>query len=121
MANLQYKTFVFPQNPSTYTQRVLRTAVYQETDTGEFNFTGLSGVKRTITGTGVFTGPEAASHYLQLEELATKASPGDLIHPVFGTYKCYLTQVKLTQQPEENVICYQFVFTGADSNNAIPK
>lgn len=121
MANLQYKAFVWPQNPSTYSQRVLRTAVYQETDTGEFNFTGLSGVKRTITGSGVFTGPKAATYYQQLETLATKASPGNLIHPVWGTYNCYLTRVEMTQEPEENVIHYQFVFTGADSDNAIPK
>lgn len=120
MANLQFKSFVWPQNPSTYTQRVLRTPVYQETASGEFNFTGLSGVKRTISGSGVFTGPNAVSYYQQLEQLASLPAPGNLVHPVLGTYNCYLTEVEITQEPQDNVIHYRFVFRGADSNNAIP-
>lgn len=120
MANLQYKTFVWPQNPSTYSERVLRTPVYEEAADGTISFTGLSGVKRTITGSGVFTGPNAASTYQKLEALATRPAPGDLIHPVWGTRNCYLTELEMTQEPCQNVIHYRFTFTWADENNNIP-
>lgn len=121
MANLQYKTFVWPQDPATYSERVLRTPVYQELDDGSVIFTGISGIKRTITGSGVFTGPEAAGYYQQLEELVCRPAPGDLVHPTWGTRNCYFTELKMTQEPENQVIHYQFTFTWADSDNVIPK
>ena len=121
MANLRYKTFVWPQNPSTYAQRILRTPVYVQMDDGTFVFAGLSGVKRTITGSGVFTGADAVSTFQELEALATRSSSGELIHPTFGTLTCYFTQLKMTQEPETNVIHYEFTFTQADGDDAIPQ
>lgn len=121
MPNLQYKTFVWPQNPSTYSQRILRTPVYFQKDDGTVLFAGLSGVKRSITGSGVFTGTSAVSKYQELEALALIPTSGKLTHPTLGELTCYFTQLKMTQEPENNVIHYEFTFTQADGDDAIPQ
>lgn len=120
MANLKFKNFVWPQDPDEYTERVRRTPVYEETAEGGIHFTGLSGVKRTITGAGVFQGPEAVENWKALETLAAKPSTGDLVHPVWGTRNCYFTELEMTSQPRPDVIHYRFTFTWADENNDIP-
>lgn len=120
MANLQFKDYVWPQDPSSYSRRVWRTPVFEVYENGTYGFLGVSEVKRTITGTGVFSGPEAEKNYQQLENLVSKIMPGDLVHPVWGTLYGYLLEVKMTQEPSPGVIHYQFSFTGCDGNNNIP-
>lgn len=121
MDNLQFKTFTWPQNPTVYEEKLVHTPIYSVLEDGNAYFCGLSTTKRTITGSGAFFGEDAFAQYRQLEELFDSTSPGDLIHPILGRRYCYFTGLKLTQEPKENYVAYQFTFTGSLDTNEIPQ
>ena len=120
MESLSYKTFVWPQNPHTYREVATRTPEYYTQD-GEVYFEGMSALKRTITGSGVFYGADAYEQYLKLQKLAEEVNAGNLEHPIFGIRYCYLTMLEVTQEPKENYVSYRFEFTQARLNGEIPK
>ena len=120
MNSLSYKTFVWPQNPHTYREVTTRTPMYK-TEDGETYFQGMSGLKRVISGSGVFYGEDAYEQYKQLQKLSEDMSAGNLEHPVFGIRYCYLTLLEVTQEPKENYVSYRFEFTQALLNGEIPK
>ena len=120
MDYLSYKTFVWPQNPHTYREVTTRTPVYS-TDSGVTSFEGMSSLKRTISGSGVFYGEDAYDQYKLLQKLAEEAGAGNLEHPIFGIRYCYLTLLEVTQEPKENYVSYRFEFTQALQNGEIPQ
>lgn len=117
---LSYKTFVWPHNPHTYREVTTRTPVYS-TQSGVTYFEGMSDLKRTITGSGVFYGDDAFDQYKKLQKLSEEISAGNLEHPIFGIRYCYLTLLEVTQEPRENYVSYRFEFTQAKINGEIPK
>ena len=117
---LSYKTFVWPQNPHTYREVAIRTPVYYTQD-GVTYFEGMSSLKRTITGSGVFYGEDAYDQYKKLQLLMDDMSAGNLEHPIFGIRYCYLTLLEVTQEPKENYVSYRFEFTQAKLNGEVPK
>ena len=117
---LSYKTFVWPHNPHTYRETTTRTPEYY-TQEGETYFKGMSGLKRSITGNGVFYGEDAYDQYKKLQRLAEESSAGNLEHPIFGIRYCYLTLLEVTQEPKENYVSYRFEFTQAKTNGEVPK
>lgn len=117
---LSYKTFVWPQNPHTYREVTSRTPTYYTQD-GETYFGGMSDLKRSITGSGVFYGEDAYNQYKKLQKLSEEASAGNLEHPIFGIRYCYLTELEVTQEPKENYVSYRFEFTQAKTNGEVPK
>lgn len=120
MANLTYKTFTWPQNPHTYHDCFVREPRYLLS--GEDTvFGGMSAKKRTITGEGVFFGPNAYTQFLQLVQIFEDAQPGTLTHPIWGSCNCYLTRLELTQEPRDHYVSYRFTFTGALSNGEVPR
>lgn len=120
MENLQFKTFTFPQNPTVYEEKLLRTPFYYEQENGTKVYGGMSAQKRTITGSGFFSGPDAYKNYLKLEAQFGLSAPGELVHPILGTRRCYFTGLELTKEPKENYISYKFTFTGCTEDNEIP-
>ena len=120
MNYLSYKTFVWPQNPTTYREVATRTPVYYTQD-GETYYRGMSDLKRTISGTGVFSGKNAYTRYLELQKLLNDMSAGNLEHPIFGIRYCYLTLLEVIQEPKENYVSYRFEFTQAKLNGEVPK
>lgn len=117
---LSYKTFVWPQNPHTYREVTSRTPVYVTQD-GVTTYTGMSDLKRIITGSGVFHGENAYEQYKKLQKLSEDMSAGNLEHPIFGIRYCYLTELEVNQEPKENYLSYRFTFTQAKQNGEIPK
>ncbi len=117
---LSYKTFVWPQNPESYRESTSRTPVYR-TESGISYFTGMSGLKRVITGSGTFYGAEAFNQFKQLQKLMEDGGAGDLEHPVLGIRYCYLTGLEMTQEARENAVGYRFEFTQALANGEVPK
>ena len=120
MNYLSYKTFVWPKNPHTYREVTTRTPVYYTQD-GETYFRGMSGLKRVISGSGVFSGEDAYNKYKELQRLSEDMSAGNLEHPIFGIRYCYLTLLEVLQEPKENYVSYRFEFTQALLNGEIPK
>ena len=117
---LSYKTFVWPKNPHIYKEVTSHTPYYHTQD-GETYFDGMSGLKRVITGSGVFCGEDAYEQYKKLQKLAEESGAGNLEHPIFGIRYCYLTMLEVTQEPKENYVSYRFEFTQAKTNGEIPK
>ena len=117
---LSFKTFVWPQNPTTYREVATRTPEYYTQD-GETYYRGMSNLKRTISGSGVFYGEDAYEQYLKLQKLMTEISAGNLAHPIFGIRYCYFTLLEVTQEPKDNYVSYRFEFTQALLNGEVPR
>ena len=120
MNYLSFKTFVWPNNPHTYREVTTRTPVYYTQD-GETYFRGMSGLKRIISGSGVFYGEDAYDQYKKLQKLSEEINAGNLEHPIFGIRYCYLTLLEVLQEPKEDYVSYRFEFTQALLNGEIPK
>lgn len=121
MNKLVYKNYVWPQNPDHYQQDYVREPVYEKNDAGETEFTGMGPMKRTITGSGAFFGVTAYTDFLALAKVFEEATCGSLVHPVWGTYSCYFTELRLTQEPRADYVAYRFEFREADADGAIPQ
>lgn len=117
---LSYKTFVWPQNPHTYKEELVREPQYY-TLNGETYFDGMGDMKRVITGSGVFYGEGAFTQFKKLAALFEESTAGNLEHPIWGIRYCYFTGLELTQEPQEDCVSYKFTFTGALSNGVVPK
>ena len=120
MNKLVYKNFVWPQNPDVYEQRYVREPVYTKDEDGEIHFS-MGPMKRTITGSGSFFGETAYTDFLALAKVFEENSFGGLIHPVFGTYRCFFTELELTTEPRADYVAYRFEFREADSDGVIPQ
>ena len=87
---------------------------------GNTAYTGMSALKRTVTGNGYFTGANANEYFNTLAALCD-GMPRTLTHPYYGSCNAYLTCVEMTQEPREDHVAYSFEFRGADADNVIPK
>ncbi len=117
---LQYKTFVWPNDPETYRENCVRDPQYITVD-GVPTYIGMSKMKRVISGNGVFFGEQAYEKYLELVGVFGDSEPGDLVHPDFGTRLCYFTGLEMTQEARENCVSYKFEFTGSRPDGEVPK
>lgn len=120
MANLSYKTFIFPNDPESYREVISREPVYI-TEAGVSYFNGMSDMRRVITGEGTFCGADAYAQFKLLQKLGEDGAPGNLEHPIWGIRYCYLTKLELKQEPRENCVRYSFEFTQALTNGEVPK
>lgn len=118
--SLKFKDFTWPNDPDTY-QEVLSREPQYVTEDGEITYTGMSASGRVITATGAFFGTNACVRFRNLMAVAEENSPGDLVHPVWGTRRCYLTKLELTQEPSADYVRYRIAFTQARSDGTIPK
>ena len=121
MQKLVYKNYVWPQNPDHYQQVYVREPIYGKNEANETVFVGMGPMKRTITGSGVFFGATAYSDFLALAKVFEDNTFGGLVHPVWGTYRCFFTQLQLTQEPRSDYVAYKFEFREADSNGVVPQ
>lgn len=120
MNKLRFKTFVWPQNPHTCREEFLREPVYVRNELGETVFSGMTQMKRTVTGSGAFFGEHAYERFQALAELFAENSTGELIHPLWGTRVVWFTELEVTQEPRVDYVSYRFTFREADANGGIP-
>ncbi len=120
MATLKFKDFTWPNDPETYAESAVREAQYS-TQSGTTTYTGMSSLLRTIRGSGAFLGATARDTMKTLVDLAEQTTPGNLIHPVWGSRYCYLTKLELEQDCRTDLVRYSFVFTEAHADGTIPK
>ena len=121
MEKMQYKTFLWPQNPHTYRENAIREPMHEKDKMDQILFLGMGPLKRTITGSGVFFGDGAFNSFRALAQLLDETTPGTLVHPIWGSRNCYFTELELTQEPKENYVSYRFAFQQADANGNLPK
>lgn len=121
MTSMRFKTFVWPENPQTYREELLRSPVYQRATDGTMQFQGLSPLHRTITGAGAFTGPQAYTQFQALRALLDETTAGLLTHLVWQGGQVFFTELRLTQGPQPEYVAYEFTFLAADKSGGIPK
>lgn len=114
MANLSFGTFTWPNNPEKYGEKVTREPIYLKDAEGNTSFSGMSAVKRTITGSGAFFGSDAYATFKALLAMVNQAEPATLTHPVWGSRRVYLTELVSGMEPREDYIAYSFTFLEAD-------
>lgn len=119
MSNLSFGSFVWPNDPEKYQEKCVREPVYTRDEDGNNVFIGMSPLKRTITGSGVFFGSDAYARFRALLLLADMGEPMDLWHPNWGTRKAFLTELVSDLDPRENCVAYNFVFLVADTEDAV--
>lgn len=118
---LAYKEFTWPRNPDSCRREYVRDPVYTKDALGNAVFSGMGPGKLTISGEGTFVGENAAADFKTLTALFGSTEAGSLIHPVWGTVNCYLTELELTRDAGAEYVPYRFVFREADSEGKIPK
>lgn len=120
MGKLQFKDFIWPVNPRSWSEEAVREALYEKNSRDEQVFQGLGPLKRVIVGNGVFFGEDAHLQYSRLAALLEQAEPGMLNHPVWGERSVFFTGLQMTQEPRENYVSYRCEFRQADGNGHIP-
>ena len=113
--------FVTPVWADEDTETETEPVVRQPGQCGEDLYWSFAGGTLTITGSGAFFGATAYADFLALANVFAENSWGGLIHPVFGTYRCYFTELRLTQEPRKDYVAYQFEFREADLDGNIPQ
>lgn len=113
--NLTFKTFTWPVNPETYREELVREPVYVQSEDG-WTFQGMGEATRVITGSGVFSGANAAANFQALAALFSDAEAGTLTHPLWGSRNVHFTELALTQSAKPEYISYSFQFREADSD-----
>ena len=121
MDKMQFKTFIWPNNPEQYEVEAVRQPVYVKNEDGSDRFAGLGSLCRTMTGSGAFAGAGAYDSFKALQALMGEATSGALTHPVWQSSTVYLTRLKLRQEPLEDYVAYEFTFREADAAGTIPK
>ena len=121
MEPMQYKGFVWPHNPRTYTIDFTRQTALQKIPMGDYNLQDLGRSCREMRGEGEFYGPMAYDTFKALATVFYEGGPGVLIHPVWQTANAYMTELQLRQEPRKDYVAYQFEFREADENGNIPQ
>lgn len=120
MDRMQFKTFVWPENPETFRIRAVRSPRYTINDTQDYVYGGLGPMCRVISGSGVFCGEYAVQNYNTMQVLMANGTVGELKHPLWGTMKAFLTGLTMDMEGREGYIAYSFTFREADEEGIIP-
>lgn len=120
MDRMQYKAFVWPENPETFRIQAVRTPRYTINETQDYVYDDLGPLCRIISGSGVFWGEYAVQNYNTLQVLMANGTVGELKHPLWGTIKAFLTGLTMDMEGREDYIAYTFTFREADEEGMIP-
>ena len=120
MDRMQFKSFIWPENPETFRIQAVRNPIYTINDTMDYAYEGLGPLCREISGRGVFCGQYAVQNYNTLQVLMGTGTVGELTHPLWGTMKAFLTGLTMDMEGRENYIAYTFTFREADEDGMIP-
>lgn len=97
MLNMQYKSFVWPNNPKTYTLSCERRTVVQKIPMGGFEVQDLGATCMVLRGEGEFFGPDAMRNFSLLVQTFRQDGAGTLLHPAWQGAQAFFTQLQLTQ------------------------
>ena len=107
---MQYKTYVWPHNPRTYTIRYTRQMAVHKVPFGRYAMQDLGLTKRIMEGEGEFYGPDAYEEFKKLASVFYQNGPGRLVHPVWQSSSVYFVHLALMQEPQKDYVRYTFTF-----------
>lgn len=107
---MQYKGFLWPHNPRTYTITYDRQVAVHKVPFGRYAMQDLGMTHRVMRGEGEFVGPEAYDTFRALASVFYEGGPGTLLHPVWQSAQVYFVALALTQEPRKDYVRYTFTF-----------
>lgn len=118
---MKFMVFRFPENPEEFGIYMVTEPEYRIDDNNQYEYLGLGPMCRVYTGSGVFTGPDAAQRFNALQVMMTTRATGELYHPTWGTGQACLTELEMKQESRSDYIRYSFTFRGVDEKGSIPR
>ena len=118
---MKFMMFRFPENPEEFRIYMVTEPEYRIDEYDQYEYTGLGPMCRVYTGSGVFTGPDAAQRFNALQVIMTTRSAGELYHPIWGTGMACLTELEMMQESRPDYVRYAFTFRGVDEKGSIPR
>ncbi|MFR1234694.1 MAG: DNA circularization N-terminal domain-containing protein [Evtepia gabavorous] len=107
---MQYKSYVWPHNPRTYTIQYVRKVAVHKVPFGRYAMQDLGLGRRVMKGEGEFYGAGAYEEFKKLASVFYHSGPGTLIHPVWQSAKAYFVDLTLAQEPRQDYVRYTFTF-----------
>lgn len=121
MANMKFRMFEWPNDPEQFGILALCEPEYTENTSGGYDYTGLGPMCRVFTAKGVFCGTEAAELFNGLAVIMATRTEGELVHPIWGTTRAFITELKMEQESRPEYIVYTITFRETDELGCIPK
>lgn len=110
LAPMQYRDFVWPNNPRVFEVEYRRTLHSYKLPFSGYVVQNLGLQNKIIRGEGEFVGPKAYESFRRLAALFEENKGGKLVHPVWPTMRAYFAKLSLRQEPKEDYISYSFEF-----------
>ncbi len=110
LAKMRYKSFVWPNNPETYTLQCARTTVVHKIPFGGSMVQDLGDACTILRGNGEFFGAGAYDTFRRLQKVFSGGGAGVLFHPILKSKRAYFTKLELTQKPCADHVAYSFEF-----------
>ena len=120
MERMQFKTFVWPENPESFRIQAVRSPIYTVNEDQDYVYDGLGPLCRIVSGTGVFYGEYAVQNYNTMQVLMANGTAGELKHPLLGNMQAFLTGLEMGMEGREDYIVYSFTFREANEDGVIP-
>ncbi len=118
---MQYKTFVWANNPKSYTLSCERLTAAHKIPLGDYCVQDLGRSCTVLRGEGEFFGAGAYTQFRRLLEVFRSPGAGMLRHPVWQCSRAYFTRLELAQEPREDYVAYSFEFCDAGEEQAAPE
>lgn len=113
MLGMRFGSFVWPNNPRTYSLSCRRQTAVHKIPMGGFVVQDLGQTATVMKGEGEFFGARAYETFQALEAVFQKGGRETLVHPLWKTAGAYFTELELTQEPRDDYVAYRFTFCEA--------
>ena len=113
MLNMRFGTFVWPNNPRTYTLSCKRQTAVHKVPMGGFVVQDLGRTATVMQGEGEFFGTRAYETFQELLAVFRAGGAKMLVHPLWQAERAYFTELQLTQEPRDDYAAYRFTFCEA--------
>lgn len=110
LSPMQYKGFVWPHNPRTYSITYHRAVAVHKVPFGRYAMQDLGMSYRVMRGEGEFFGEGAYDTFRALASVFYENGPGTLLHPVWQSAQAYFVDLALAQEPRKDYVRYTFTF-----------
>lgn len=118
MGYLKFRSLEWTEAPEVFLIRMETKPLFEVLEDGTQVFDKMSQAARVFDVRGFFLGENATERFQALMGLLGDRTAGDLIHPVWGSFKTLLTRVELDENSGPGCVAYKAVFeeTDADGN-----
>lgn len=110
MFQMRFKSFVWPNNPYSYTLTTQREIAKHSFPGKGYGLEDMGQGLQVLTGEGEFYGIGAYSTMRQLIRVFQEGGTGVLVHPVVEMQQAVFRELEVIQEPREDYVRYRFSF-----------